>query len=199
LIIVDRHSFAGARLKPTNLPTEDVVMDDRNNGKDVRYYCLPPYYGKAGNKAQVKQGGGTRFILFRKDIKWAFPTIGECAGLVRHCKKSGNGVFRLEAQDSLSGYPESANRGYHSIDECIEAWQVLCLLGIHPHAVDPAFATTPSTSMARFVNTSLRKGKTAPMPLNREEHAARFPPLPSPRGGTASDLTEDTVQVLADL
>jgi hypothetical protein len=32
-------------------------MDDREGGKDGRYYCLPPYHGKLGEKVWVKQGG----------------------------------------------------------------------------------------------------------------------------------------------
>ncbi|KAJ7888017.1 hypothetical protein B0H13DRAFT_2342111 [Mycena leptocephala] len=174
-------SLSVARLKPTNLPAEDVVMDDREDGKDVRFYCLPPYYGKTGHKARAKQGGGYPFHLVSQ---------GHQVGIFDNW---------LEAQASLSGYPDSANRGYHSVAECIDAWQALCPLGIHPHAVDPAFAKTPSASAAQFVNTSPRKGKTAPAPLKREEGAAA-PLAPTPKHeGTSSGSAEDKAQVLADL
>ncbi|KAJ7866283.1 hypothetical protein B0H13DRAFT_2352570 [Mycena leptocephala] len=161
-------SLPVTRLQKTNLPVEFVVMDDREDGKDIRYYCLPPYYGTPGRKVGVKQGG-ILFISFHKDIGWGFLRI------------------------------DSANRGYHSVSECIEAWQALCPLGIHPHPVDPAFARTPSASAAQFVNTSPRKGKTAPGPPKREERAAA-PMVPAPkREGGGSGSTEDKAQVLADL
>ncbi|KAF8157472.1 hypothetical protein K438DRAFT_1986597 [Mycena galopus ATCC 62051] len=53
------------------------------------------------------------------------------------------GVFDdwLETQASMSGYPDNSFRGYHSMAECIEAWQALCRWGIHPHEVDPEYAT----------------------------------------------------------
>ncbi|KAF8142953.1 hypothetical protein K438DRAFT_1994414 [Mycena galopus ATCC 62051] len=53
------------------------------------------------------------------------------------------GVFddRLETQASVSGYPDNSFRTYHSMVECIEAWQALCRWGIHPHKVDPEYAT----------------------------------------------------------
>jgi hypothetical protein len=110
-----------------------------------------------------------------------------------------DGVLRLEAQTSLTGYPDSANRGYHSVSECIEAWQALCPLGIHPHPIDPAFARTPSASAVQFVNTSLQKGKTAPGLPKREERA-EAPMVPTPRReGGGSGSAEDKAQVLADL
>ncbi|KAJ6590098.1 hypothetical protein DFH09DRAFT_1074565 [Mycena vulgaris] len=45
------------------------------------------------------------------------------------------------AKVSLTGYPGSANQGFHTEDECIDAWQAMCGLGIHPHAVDPGSAS----------------------------------------------------------
>lgn len=71
------------------------------------------------------------------------------------------------------------------MEECIDGWQQLCPLGIHPHPVDPQFARTPTPLVRtptpdapRFVNTSPRK---------RAAHAAPVTPR------------EDKTQVLADL
>lgn len=36
------------RIVLTNLPLDLLVMDDRTDGKDERYYCLPPFYGTPG-------------------------------------------------------------------------------------------------------------------------------------------------------
>jgi hypothetical protein len=92
------------------------------------------------------------------------------------------------------GFPESGNRGYNSISECIDAWQGLCVLGIHPHPVDPAFAQTPSANAACFVNTSPRKSRVnskASSSVKREMGSA--PPL------APAAPAEDKAQVLADL
>jgi hypothetical protein len=35
-------SYATPKLSRTNLPTEDLVMDDREDGKDPQYYCRDP-------------------------------------------------------------------------------------------------------------------------------------------------------------
>jgi hypothetical protein len=40
-------------------------------------------------------------------------------------------------------------------------WQRLCLLGVHPHPVDPAGFDLPSASAAAFANTSPRKSAPA--------------------------------------
>jgi hypothetical protein len=67
-------SFPVTCLQKTNLPAEYIIMDDHEDGKDIRYYCLPPYYGTPGHK-----GGGILFISFHKDIGWGFLRIGERA------------------------------------------------------------------------------------------------------------------------
>jgi hypothetical protein len=38
----------------------------------------------------------------------------------------------------MTGYPGSDNKGFNTREECVEAWQALCPLGVHPHPVDPA-------------------------------------------------------------
>jgi hypothetical protein len=105
---------------------------------------------------------------------------------------------RLEVKASLSGYPHSANWGYHSIDECVEAWQGMCPLGIHPHEVDPEYLPTPSASQAAFVNTSPRKSAqrgSAPAPSGK----AKAGPSGVKRELTPARPREDSAQVLADL
>ncbi|KAJ6484514.1 hypothetical protein C8R47DRAFT_1073119 [Mycena vitilis] len=126
-------------LKPvlTNLKTEDMIMDDRGS-KDSRYYCLPPFHGST---TEVGTGGGYPFHL------------------VTQGHRVGTFTNWLEAKVSLTGYPGNANRGYHTKEECIDAWQLLCTLGIHPHPVDPACMRPPSASATALVNTSPRKSR----------------------------------------
>ncbi|KAJ6489289.1 hypothetical protein C8R47DRAFT_1215639 [Mycena vitilis] len=123
----------------TNLPLSLLVMDDREDGKDGRYYCLPPYYGTPGGKA--KSGSGY------------------ACHLVSQGHRVGIHDDWLQAKSSVTGFPHSAHRGYDSVDECIEAWQRLCPLGIHPHPVDPQLTRTPTPDATPFVNISPRKGR----------------------------------------
>ncbi|KAJ6593077.1 hypothetical protein B0H19DRAFT_1245893 [Mycena capillaripes] len=166
---------------PTNLPLEYLVMDDREGGKDRRYYCLPPY---CGNPQQMsKPRGGTAVYPY-------------------HLVSQGHhvGIFDdwLEAKVSLTGFPGSGNKGYHSIDECIEAWQNMCVLSIHPHPVDPKFVMVPSASAVCFVNTSPRKLKVkSALPLKHEAGGARAQGTAAQ--GTSLESGEDKAQVLADL
>ncbi|KAJ7715051.1 hypothetical protein B0H16DRAFT_1701867 [Mycena metata] len=50
------------------------------------------------------------------------------------------------AKASLTGYHGSVNKGFNSIAECVEAWQAMCPLGVHPHPVDPAYAPADAPS-----------------------------------------------------
>ncbi|KAJ7033113.1 hypothetical protein C8F04DRAFT_1184373 [Mycena alexandri] len=131
-----------ASLTATNIRADELIMDIRGGGRDSRYYCLPPYRGTTAEGTPAKSGGG---------------------GYPFHLVAQGHvvGIFDdwVEAKASLSGYPDSSNRGYYSVEECIEGWQKLCALGIHPHPVDPSKTRAPSVDTSR-VNTSPRKPQT---------------------------------------
>ncbi|KAJ7028783.1 hypothetical protein C8F04DRAFT_1265535 [Mycena alexandri] len=137
-------------LVPTNIRAEQLLMDIRGGGKDSRYYCLPPYHGKPEGETAGKTGGGYTFHLVAQ---------GHLVGIFDSW---------VEAKASLSGYPDNSNRGYNSIEECVEAWQGMCTLGVHPHPVDPACAK-PAAPVASWVNTSPRKPRGyASSPVKRE-------------------------------
>ncbi|KAJ7021700.1 hypothetical protein C8F04DRAFT_1195172 [Mycena alexandri] len=134
------------KLVKTNIRAQDLVMDIRG-GSNSRYYCLPPFHGapqddNAALRPKSAAGGGYPFHLVAQ---------GHIVGVFDSWPA---------AKASLSGYPDSSNAGYHSLEECVEAWQRLCPLGIHPHPVDPAaqLGKTPGTA-TNFVNTSPRKIK----------------------------------------
>ncbi|KAJ7175546.1 hypothetical protein C8R46DRAFT_1214017 [Mycena filopes] len=153
-----------ARLPVTNLTVDELIMDTRGL-KDARYYCLPRVYGKA---AKTSVSGGYPLHLVGQGHKV--------------------GVFHswLEAKSQLTGYPDSSNRGYHTMDECVEAWQGLCDAGLHPHPVNPTVLEIPSA--APFVNASPRKsGPTKPVNKNT--------PVKREAGGSR----DADAQVLADL
>ncbi|KAJ6483480.1 hypothetical protein C8R47DRAFT_1073270 [Mycena vitilis] len=173
-----------AKLVRTNLAAADVIMDERGN-KDCRYYCLPPFHGDLDN---LTSGGGYLFHLVSQ---------GHVVGTFTDWRMTHRNISRLEAKASLAGFPDSSNRGYHSLDELIAAWQRMCLLGIHPHPVDPAFLKTPSAQASAFVNTSPRKmGHRAGFgeSVSRGGKEGSFK-----REGTPSRTAAESAEILADL
>ncbi|KAJ7446062.1 hypothetical protein FB451DRAFT_1412422 [Mycena latifolia] len=170
-------SKAKAQLVPTNLRPEEVVMDTRG-AKDARYYCLPPFRGD--RTREVGRGGG---------FPWHLVFQGHEVGVYNYWP---------EAKASLTGYPNSGNQGFYSEEECIDAWQAMCVLGLHPHPVDPTFMKPPSSSSAGFVNVSPRK--------SAQQGTPPPPPRSSPikREGVGSPVKREGArvgdpQVLADL
>ncbi|KAJ7148604.1 hypothetical protein C8R46DRAFT_1044679 [Mycena filopes] len=163
-------------LVPTNIKAEELVMDIRGGGRGSRYYCLPPMHFTTASSG----GGGGKGYAF-------------------HLVAQGHvlGVFDnwVEAKASLTGYPDSSNRGYDTVEECIEAWQALCRLGIHPHPADPAPAlasapptsatstsSTSSSTSTASTSTSLRDSKQPrPATGGRTRRANTKSPPPSPR------------------
>ncbi|KAJ7718492.1 hypothetical protein DFH07DRAFT_973280 [Mycena maculata] len=158
-------------LVKTNLAPEDLVMDV-NGVKDGRYYCLPPVRGDGTARGGVRCGGKFPFYLVAQ---------GHLVGRFDNW---------LETKVSITGYHDNSYQGCHTEQECVEVWQRLCVLGVHPHPVDPVFMTPPSASAAQFVNVSPRKSaQTAGSPVKKEvkkEGASRRVPPSDP-------------QVLADL
>ncbi|KAJ6463638.1 hypothetical protein C8R47DRAFT_1079922 [Mycena vitilis] len=168
-------SSARAKLVPTNLRPGDLIMDTRGD-KDCRYYCLPPYRGSSAT-ASKKHRSGYRFHLVFQ---------GHIVGTFDSCI-----LVREEAKASLSGYPDSANRGYDTKEECIDAWQKLCVLGIHPHPVDPAYLSLPSARASVFVNTSPRKSRVSIIkPKAEDSVSAKGEAPPLMPAGSAAGRTE---------
>ncbi|KAJ7795071.1 hypothetical protein B0H14DRAFT_3555836 [Mycena olivaceomarginata] len=149
------------KLAPTNLPVEELVMDDRGV-KDPRYYCLPPFRGDPSHPSPRP----------------------------------------VEAKASLTGFPDHSNQGCHTEEECIEVWQRLCVLGVHPHPVNPAFFSPPSVSASALVNTSPRKS-ARPSGVTTVKHGDSptkgQPPSPIKREGTSSRGGAATAELLRDL
>ncbi|KAJ7429606.1 hypothetical protein B0H11DRAFT_1944507 [Mycena galericulata] len=165
------------KLVPTNLPATELIMDERGK-KDSRYYCLPPFRGDRTRSASERRGGGYPFHLVAQ---------GHVVGTYNNW---------LHAKASLVGYPDASNQGFNSEEECIEAWQELCPLGIHPHPVDPEYLAIPSASAAGFVNMSPRKSSAKPRSGGR---GTKHEGSPVKREGTPAAPNEDRKQVLADL
>ncbi|KAJ7300715.1 hypothetical protein DFH08DRAFT_979371 [Mycena albidolilacea] len=177
----------------TNLNADEVIMDVRPGGRDSRYYCLPPFCGNSNPPAGKLQ-------------RWKFAFYLVSQGRVV-------GVFDdwLETQASVSGYLNNSFRGYNSMEDCINAWQALCRLGMHPHKVDPQYATvataggmparmpdsTPASTLSVYESTptstsphkstpaSASPGKGLTLDLKRFYTPPRAPTL-SPQNGASS-------------
>ncbi|KAF8168600.1 hypothetical protein K438DRAFT_1983742 [Mycena galopus ATCC 62051] len=145
-----------SHLTPTNLRPEELCMDERGI-KDSRYYCLPPFRGDR-QRAARRTGGKYVFHLV---------TQGHYVGIFDNWP---------EAKASLTGYRDNSNQGCQTEEECIEVWQRLCLLGVHPHPVDPAvLGFAPAALPEPMVNASPRRSsqsrgaKTAMSPVKKED------------------------------
>ncbi|KAJ7315234.1 hypothetical protein DFH08DRAFT_972257 [Mycena albidolilacea] len=134
----------------TNLPLEDLKMDNRGV-KDCRYYCLPPYRCERG--ARPRRVRGFAFHLVAQ---------GHIVGIFDNW---------IEAKASLRGFPDNSNQGCHTEDECIEVWQRLCRLGVHPHPIDPAFLDppAPTANATPVANISPRKSAHVPAPAESSD------------------------------
>ncbi|KAJ7660087.1 hypothetical protein DFH06DRAFT_1130000, partial [Mycena polygramma] len=106
---------------PTNLKPSEVVMDHRGE-RDPRYWCLPPFRGDPSRRpAKVRGRGYVYHLVWQGHLVGTFDTWAA-------------------AKTSLTGYPGSGNKGFDTIPECIDYWQAMCPLGIHPHPVDPVLS-----------------------------------------------------------
>ncbi|KAJ7793232.1 hypothetical protein B0H13DRAFT_1935517, partial [Mycena leptocephala] len=148
------------RLVATNLRSVELVVDMRGI-KDGRYYCLPPYRGNPNRPARRGAGGGYLYHL------------------VSQGHRVGTFDNWPEAQASLAGYPDSANRGYNSLEECNEALQAF-----------PGAST--------FVNTSLRKSRADIASIVKCDWTAASGST-TKREATRTRSPEANAQLLADL
>ncbi|KAF8197290.1 hypothetical protein K438DRAFT_2016559 [Mycena galopus ATCC 62051] len=184
-------SSAGTRLVPTNLPHEDMEVDDCGV-MGARYYCLPPFWGDRARPAH-------------RSGKYAFYLIAQGYTV---------GIFDnwLEAKASVTGYPDNSYKGCATEQECIEIWQRLCRLGVHPHPVEPASLARPSSgtmavdvsprksepvagvsTSARFAGSGVKRAEREGTP----DFGTRLPPSPSRNyvirgGGIVSSSAERT-------
>jgi hypothetical protein len=62
----------------------------------------------------------------------------------------------------VTGYPAAGNKGFNTLNECTEAWQKMCPLGVHPHPVEPVLPEYARATVSAVVETPPPKstGKT---------------------------------------
>ncbi|KAJ7074819.1 hypothetical protein B0H15DRAFT_806620 [Mycena belliarum] len=96
----------------------EMVPDTQNPDHDPRFWCLPPI--REDLTKPHRQTGGAPLHLV---------TEGRQVGIWRSW---------TVVQEMVQGYSGAAHRGHASVPDCIEEWQRHCILGAHPHPVDPA-------------------------------------------------------------
>ncbi|KAJ6490866.1 hypothetical protein C8R45DRAFT_928699 [Mycena sanguinolenta] len=105
-------------LRPTNLTAKDMIPDTFNPAHDQRFWCVPRMHDKASD------GDSGAFPLY----------------LVTQGRRVGIWHNWTVVKAMVAGWPHSAYCGHHSVEGCIQEWQLHCLLGVHPHPVDPQHA-----------------------------------------------------------
>ncbi|KAJ7807748.1 hypothetical protein B0H14DRAFT_3482935 [Mycena olivaceomarginata] len=174
-------STSQAKIVASNLRADELIMDIRGGGRDPRYYCLPPFRGREGDAPKKKSKGYAFYLVSQGHLVGIFDDW-------------------LEAKASVSGFPDNSYGGYHTVEDCIDAWQQLCRWGLHPHAVDPEQSKLERPPVSSQSTTrSPRKATAAPSPVKREgaparvgvvdlqrlsQPSARTSPSPSPRKAT---------------
>ncbi|KAJ7028754.1 hypothetical protein C8F04DRAFT_1188379 [Mycena alexandri] len=119
-------------LRKTNMMVEEMVPDLETPGHDRRFWCLPLICDDLDKVVAI--GGGYEFHLV---------TRGRQVGVWRNW---------TVAQSMVTGYPDAAHKGHHTLRGCVREWQAHCQLGVHPHPVEPSRSSQsagPSTPARR--------------------------------------------------
>ncbi|KAJ7740333.1 hypothetical protein B0H16DRAFT_1729030 [Mycena metata] len=115
-------------MRKINMTVQEMVPDTQTVGHDPRFWCLPPIREDLDDVVAI--GGGYEFHL------------------VVHGRKVGVWKNWTVAQAMISGYPDAAHKGHHTLESCVAEWQAHCQLGVHPHPVEPTATNTTSTQQA---------------------------------------------------
>jgi hypothetical protein len=72
--------------------------------------------------------------------KWSgFGTIGGLQSVIKRIADEAR-LSRTVVKAMVSGHPSGAQRGHQTMRGCIAEWQEHCVLGVHPHPVEPQHA-----------------------------------------------------------
>ncbi|KAJ7433905.1 hypothetical protein B0H11DRAFT_2258995 [Mycena galericulata] len=123
-------------LTPTNMTREEMIPDTANPDHDPRYWCLPPI-----RDTPNERGGGT-FAMY----------------LVGQGKIVGVWHNWTVAKSMVDGFPQGAQSGHQTRAGCVREWQQHCVLGVHPHPVDPRRAGSAAGSASASLTQTPRRG-----------------------------------------
>jgi hypothetical protein len=173
---------------PTNLKPYEVIYDHRG-GCDPRYWCLPPFRGDPTRVPPLAHNGARYHLVWQGHTVGTFDTWQVHINFYRN-REVLTHAFRSAAKTSLTGYPGSSNKGFSTIEECIDAWQALCPLGVHLHPPQPSMVVSTRGGTSAGVNTS----RHPPLPQMSASHKKSVPKQES--GGSKR---EEESRILADL
>ncbi|KAJ6451079.1 hypothetical protein C8R45DRAFT_1113801 [Mycena sanguinolenta] len=127
-------------LLPTNMTASEVIPDIFNPLHDQRFWCVPRLHD---TPSESDSG--------------SYPMY-----LVTQGRKVGIWYNWTVVKAMITGFRNGAYRGHYSVEGCIREWQLHCVLGVHPHPVDPQLAraalgpaSLPSSSPTKTLSSSL--------------------------------------------
>ncbi|KAJ7780553.1 hypothetical protein DFH07DRAFT_765086 [Mycena maculata] len=146
-----------------NLKPWELVMDRRPGGRDSRYYCLPPFRGDPSHPPRVHANSRYPFHLVTQGhVVGTFDTWGA-------------------TKAAVVGFEGSSHKGYRTRGECVDAWQSMCRLGVHPHQVDPAYIRAPDSAHGAPGLPHTVKTEEEPRPQPHPQPGAVKVEVPEPR------------------
>ncbi|KAJ7726637.1 hypothetical protein B0H16DRAFT_1735566 [Mycena metata] len=113
------------------------IPDTKNPDHDPRFWCLP----KIHDTPSERKGGGYPLYLI---------TDGREVGIWHNW---------TVAKKMVEGYPSNGYRGHHTLEGCVNEWQLHCARGAHAHLADPKLSSptqTPNGQKGRRVNPQLQ-------------------------------------------
>ncbi|KAJ7460128.1 hypothetical protein B0H11DRAFT_2242352 [Mycena galericulata] len=151
-------------LTPTNMTREEMIPDTENPDHDSRYWCLPPIRDTPNERR-----GGT-FAMY----------------LVGQGKIVGVWHNWTVAKSMVDGFPQGAQSGHQTRGGCVQEWQEHCVLGVHPHPVDPRRAGSAAASSSASLTQTPRRGTGRRIDPSLQEDLQKYcmpilsPPSPPP-------------------
>ncbi|KAJ7439915.1 hypothetical protein B0H11DRAFT_1934144 [Mycena galericulata] len=127
-------------LTPTNMTPEEMIPDRDNPDHDSEYWCLPPIRDTPSDR----RGGGYPMYLVAQ---------GTIVGVWHNW---------TVAKSMVDGYPQGSQSGHRTREGCVREWQEHCMLGVHPHPVDPRCISpasptqTPRRGTGRRIDAELQ-------------------------------------------
>jgi hypothetical protein len=82
----------------------------------------------------------------------------------------------------VTGYPSNGHKGHHSYAGCVREWQQLCLLGVHPHPVDPASVAKPEDDTRPYEKGKERQARQASVSAARRARRSLSTPASTVAG-----------------
>ncbi|KAF8196391.1 hypothetical protein K438DRAFT_1968108 [Mycena galopus ATCC 62051] len=155
----------------TNMTANEMIPDTFNPLHNPEFWCVPATRDMASEKCS---GGYPMYLV----------TQGRQVGIWKNWTM---------AKTMVDGYPESAYRGHHSVEGCIQEWQLHCALGVHPHPVDPGLSSPPAPVGTRTL--AYQRGRPVDPRLQAKLKKYCMPILPGSSTTSSQVGSEDSESI----